>query len=98
MTNIIGKRLAEARTKVGLSQKQLGISAGIDQFSASPRINQYERGKHTPDLKTVERLCKVLKIPAPYLYTQDNLLAEAILLFNDLNLKDKKKLLNSLHK
>jgi len=33
------KRLKEARLAAGLSQKQLGIAAGIDEFSASPRCN-----------------------------------------------------------
>ena len=50
------------QTRAGLSQKQLGIKAGIDELSASPRIKQYERGKHTPDYSTVERLAKVLKV------------------------------------
>ncbi len=98
MTNITGKRLAQARAKIGLSQKQLGINAGIDEFSASPRINQYERGKHTPDFKTIERLSKVLDIPPPYLYAQDNNLAEMILLFNKLSIKEKKKVLKSMQK
>jgi transcriptional regulator with XRE-family HTH domain len=40
-----------------------GIQAGIDQFSASARMNQYEKGKHSPDLTTVARLCKVLNVP-----------------------------------
>ncbi|KTC81709.1 helix-turn-helix domain-containing protein [Legionella brunensis] len=43
------KRVKEARLATKFSQKELGIAAGIDQFSASPRINQYETGKHTPD-------------------------------------------------
>lgn len=91
MTNLIAKRLAEARTKMGLSQKQLGIKAGIDPFSASPRINQYERGKHTPDFGTVERLAKVLKTPVPFFYTKDNELAKLILIYASLSGKNKKR-------
>lgn len=78
---VVAKRLKEARERAGLSQKQLGVRAGIDEFSASPRINQYERGKHIPDLLTAERLCKVLNVPPPYLYARDDKLAEWILLF-----------------
>ena len=44
--NIIALRLKEARLRLGLSQEKLGVLAGIDEFSASARINQYERGKH----------------------------------------------------
>jgi len=58
---------------------QLGIKAGIDEFSASARINQYERGKHTPAFSTVERLPKVLKLPTPFFYCRDDELAEWIL-------------------
>lgn len=62
------KRLREAREAIGISQKQLGILAGIDQFVASARINQYERGKHLPDLLTAQRLAAELRIPVSYLY------------------------------
>ena len=79
---IVAKRLKEAREGKGLSQKALGIAAGIDEFSASPRINQYERGKHSPDLLTLKRLAKVLAVPLAYLYAEDDFLADAILLLH----------------
>lgn len=79
--SVVGKRLKEARVRAQLSQKQLGIKAGMDEFSASPRINQYERGKHTPDYGTVERLAEVLGVPAPYFYARDEALAQLILSF-----------------
>ena len=60
--SVVAKRLKEARMRACLSQKQLGIKAGRDEFSASARVNQYERGKHTPDYSTVERIAKVLKV------------------------------------
>ncbi len=47
---VLSKRLREARAAAGISQEQLGILAGIDEFSASARMNQYERGKHSPNL------------------------------------------------
>lgn len=78
----IGKRLRAARTAKGISQKQLGILAGIDEFSASPRINQYERDKHVPDFATARRLSKALSIPVTYLYADGDDLAELILLFS----------------
>ena len=74
----ISKRLREARSDAGLSQKALGIKAGIDQFSASPRMNQYETDKHVPDYGTVKRIAKVLKMPTAYFYCEDNELAEVI--------------------
>jgi len=81
----IARRLKEARLRAGLSQKQLGISIGVDEFSASPRINQYERGKHTPDFETVERIAKALKVPTPYFYCAEDELAEWVLSFSRLS-------------
>lgn len=94
--SITARRLKEARTNAGLSQRQLGIEAGIDPFSASPRINQYERGKHTPDFNTTNRLAKVLNVPTAYLYTEEDDLAELILVFGTLPKRLKKKALISL--
>lgn len=95
---VVAKRLREARERAGISQKQLGIKAGIDEFSASPRINQYERGKHMPDLLTAERLCRILNVPTPYLYAKDDELAEWILLYGEASLATRRRLLRSLAK
>lgn len=86
-------RLAQARERAGLSQVQLGVLAGMDPSVASPRINQYERGKHEPQLKTAKQLAEVLKVPPAFLYTEDELLAELLLKWSDLSLKAKKNLL-----
>ena len=94
--SVVARRLKQARTMAGLSQKQLGIKAGIDEFSASPRINQYERGKHTPDFSTVERLAKVLKVPTPFFYARDDDLAAVIAGFGELAPAARKRLLKSL--
>ncbi|WP_323016232.1 helix-turn-helix transcriptional regulator [Castellaniella sp.] len=65
----VGKRLKEARTEAGLSQEKLGVLAGIDEMSASARMNQYERGKHVPDFGTISRIAKVLNVPPSYFYS-----------------------------
>ena len=67
--------------------------AGLDPSVASPRINQYERGKHEPQLRTAKRLAEVLGIPAAFLYTEDDLLAEVLLRWNDLTDGQKKDVL-----
>ncbi|MBC3767456.1 helix-turn-helix domain-containing protein [Neptunicella marina] len=72
-------RLKQARLQKGLSQKQLGILAGMDKFSASARMNQYERGVHTPDFKTALALSKVLEVPTAFLFCVEDELAENIL-------------------
>lgn len=78
------KRLREAREAIGISQKQLGILAGIDQFVASARINQYERGKHIPDLLTAQRLAIELRVPVSFLYEPDDDLAALLRLVGHL--------------
>ncbi len=75
---IVALRLRKAREASGLSQRALGIEAGFDPTVASPRVNQYETGKHTPDLRSLELLGKVLGKPVPYFYAVDDALAEAI--------------------
>ena len=72
-------RLKEARLRAGLSQERLGILAGIDEATASARMNQYERGTHSPDFSLACKFAEVLKIPACYLYTVEDDLAEIIL-------------------
>ncbi len=74
----ISQRLKLARTEAGLSQKTLGIMAGIDQFSASARMNQYETEKHVPDFGTIKRIAKVLNIPTAYFYCEEDELAKVI--------------------
>src|SRR5688572_8924249 len=90
---VFATRLAQARERAGLSQKQLGILAGLDPSVASPRINQYERGRHEPQLKTAKQLAEVLGIPPAFLYTDDVLLAELLLRWNDLSPRAKKQVL-----
>ncbi len=92
----VGKRLKLARTAQGISQKQLGILAGIDEFSASPRINQYERDKHVPDYSTAKHLAKALSVPVTYFFTDDDELAEFILLFSKANEDIKNQIIKKL--
>lgn len=79
------KRLKQVRGLRGISQKQLGIQAGIDPFVASARMNQYERGVHSPDFSTVQAIAKVLNIPTAFLYCEEDELAELILEWNAQN-------------
>lgn len=90
---VIPRRLKEARQRAGLSQKRLGIEAGIDQFAAGPRINQYESGKHSPDFRTMERLADVLGVPTPYFYARDEALAAWILAFTRLTPAERRSVI-----
>lgn len=78
---IFCKRLRASRLASGLSQKKLGMLAGIDEFVASTRINRYERGIHEVDVQTAQHLAAVLNVPLAYFYADDDRLAELILAF-----------------
>jgi len=82
----VPRRLKHARVQRDLSQRSLGIAAGIDVASASARMNQYERGKHVPDYDTLCQLALVLDVPVPYFYANDmeaELLLDMASLSND---------------
>lgn len=91
--SLFARRMKAAREQLGISQMELGVRAGIDEFSSSARINQYERGKHMPDFLTVCNLAKVLGVPTAYFYADDNHLAELITLFGQLKATERKTLL-----
>jgi transcriptional regulator with XRE-family HTH domain len=93
---VFAQRLAQARKRAGLTQVELGVQVGMEPAVASARINQYERGKHEPKLETAKRLAEALGIPAAFLYTGDALLAELLLQWNDLTVREKKALLKQL--
>ena len=80
--------------QAGLSQGQLGVEAGMDKFSASARISQYEHGKHTPDLQTLTRLASVLRMTVPF--CEDPEPAELIAKFSALGKAQRKKALRLL--
>jgi len=91
----IAKRLKEARLVFGISQRRLGILAGIDEVSASARINQYERDTHAPNFSILQRIAKVLGCPAAFFTSEDNLMAEIIYLVGKLPETGKQAVLNT---
>lgn len=75
---VYSRRLREARETHGISQRSLGIAAGLDEFVASTRVNRYETGVHQPDLQTLQHLARVLHLPVAYFYAEDDELAKLI--------------------
>ena len=92
--SVFASRLRSARKAAGISQMELGVLAGIDEYSASARVNQYERGKHTPDYQTAGYLAQALGIPTAYLYCDDEILAELIRLYGLATAEQKSALLD----
>jgi transcriptional regulator with XRE-family HTH domain len=92
----IKKRLKEGRLAAKLSQKALGIAAGMDEFSASARMNHYEKGRHTPDYTMLKRIASVLKLPVAYFYAESDEMAQWIKLFNQMTQAKRKAILKKL--
>jgi transcriptional regulator with XRE-family HTH domain len=74
-----GKRLRQARERVGLAQDRLGVLIGLDEGCSSARISRYETGVHEPPFETARRLAEVLGVSVAYLYCEDDWLADVIL-------------------
>ncbi|MBF0309297.1 MAG: helix-turn-helix transcriptional regulator [Magnetococcales bacterium] len=71
--NLFGRRLRQARKAVGISQRALGIKAGLDEFVASSRINRYEQGVHRlSDILLIERISAVLCVPISFFFARDD--------------------------
>lgn len=75
---VYSRRLRQAREARGISQRSLGIKAGLDEFVASTRVNRYETGVHQPDLQTLQSLAMALDLPVAYFYAEDDELAQLI--------------------
>ena len=91
-----GKRLKQARLKAGISQKKLGVLAGIEESNASAMMNQYERDTHVPVFTTVRNIASALNVPTAYFYTDEDDLAELLYLFGSLNSKNQQALLDDI--
>ena len=91
--DIFCKRLKEARLAAGLSQKRLGIAAGIDEFVASTRINRYEKGVHEADIHTAQKLAQTLNVPLAYFYVENDHLATIVMNFDKLSADDIENLI-----
>lgn len=86
------QRLKTARLAKGLSQKGLGILAGIDEFVASTRINRYEKGVHQASIDVAQQLANALEVPLAYFYMVDDELAELTLSWSKLSSEEKEKI------
>ena len=80
LQQVFTKRFKEARKAKKLTQEQLGVIIGLDEFVASTRINRYEKGVHLPDLVTLDNLARALGVSPAYFFADDDL-AEIILTY-----------------
>ena len=96
--NPIPIRLKQARAKSGITQKQLGILIGMDENSASGRMNHYEKGRHIPDLTTLKKIANELNVPLNYFFCEDETTAELVIEISKLDTEKKLELIKELKK
>lgn len=92
-TTLFGRRLREARNRVGIPQDKLGVLIGMDEGSSSARISRYETGIHEPKITTVEKLANALNVPLVYFYCKDDFLAEILVYYATFDDNQKSQLL-----
>jgi transcriptional regulator with XRE-family HTH domain len=90
--SVFATRLKEARKRAGLSQEGLGVLAGIDEMSASARMNQYERGKHEPHSSMVARLAEVLAVPMSFFYEMDDEVAKLLVFLYEKHVDERHRI------
>lgn len=86
-------RLKAIRKTKQISQEKLGLLIGLDEFVASTRINRYEKGIHTVDANTAERIAKALDEPLSFFYAETEEIAELNRLFYHLDSEKQQKIL-----
>ena len=96
MENPIPARLKAARKKAKITQKDLGVKIGMEQSSASGRMNHYEKGRHVPDIGTLTRMAEELDVPLNYFFCKDEMSAELACLIDKLSAEEKQQLLEKL--
>lgn len=70
----------------------------MDESSASGRMNHYEKGRHIPDIDMLKKLARELGVPLSYFFCEDELSAELVCLFNNLDEQSKLSLISKLRK
>lgn len=93
---IFGRRLREARLRLGIAQDKLGVMIGIDEGCSSARISRYESGVHEPPYITAKHLAAALNVPVAYFYCDDDALAKLIIDYTSLTEHKRGELLTHL--
>lgn len=94
--NPIPTRLKQARKHAKITQKNLGIMIGMDESSASGRMNHYEKGRHTPDISALRKMADALGVPLNYFFCEDEESAELACLIAKMSASDRQKLIRQL--
>lgn len=84
-TTVVGRRMRARREALGWSQEKVGVLIGIDESSSRARISRYELGIHEPPVATARLIAVALNVSLPYLYCEEDDVADLLLALNDLS-------------
>lgn len=93
---VFGRRLREARLRLGIAQDKLGVMIGIDEGCSSARISRYESGVHEPPYLIAKNLAVALNVPVAYFYCDDDALAKLIAAYSNLSEQNRSELMQCL--
>ena len=83
--------MRERREALGLAQEKVGVAIGLDESSARARISRYELGVHEPPFATVKLLASVLDVPPPYMYCEEQEIADLLLALHKIPSKSRRQ-------
>ena len=95
-SSIVGRRMRERREALGLAQEKVGVAIGLDESSARARISRYELGVHEPPFATVKLLANVLDVPPPYMYCEEQDIADLLLALHKIPSKARRQKVGAL--
>lgn len=75
---ILGKKIKEARLKLGLTQEELGNLINVTKTS----VCCYENGTRNPNVETLQDLCNVLNLPISALFSGEFHVRDSVKLYN----------------
>jgi transcriptional regulator with XRE-family HTH domain len=88
--------MRERREELGWSQEKVGVLIGIDESSSRARISRYELGIHEPAVATARLIANALDVPLPYLYCEDEAVAQLLFALHQLPADQRTKRANQL--
>lgn len=94
--SVFGSRLRARRVALGFSQEALGVLIGLDESCSRARISRYELGVNEPAMGIGLLLAKALGVPLGYLYCEDELEAEALLIIHTVTQDQKQRIVEAL--
>lgn len=66
-TNVTGRRLAECRKSLKLSQREVAVFLGVDQTA----VSKYEKGSYLPTPDKMKKLSLLYEKPITWLFFSD---------------------------